>query len=157
MMAIVAAFTLSTAALAQEANNQQQRRFDPKEMVAQQTDRMAQRYALTDEQTEKLLALNTEFAGKLRPMGPQGRGQRMQRPPRQNNNADAQTGATTPNREEMEARRKEMEANQQAYNAQLKEIFTEEQFEKYEADAKQMRERNQQRGGQGPRGGQPRQ
>ena len=144
-LALIALFTVTTATMAQD--NNRQRRFDPKEMVQRQTDRMAERYALTEEQTEKVLALNTEYAGKLRPQNGPGRGPRMRdRQPQHNQQADGQTGATQPNREEMEARMNEMRKQQEAYNNALKDILTEEQFQKYEEDQKQMRQR-------GPRGG----
>jgi hypothetical protein len=56
--------------------------------------------------------------------------------------------AQRPSREQMEARMKEMRANREAYNAELKKIMTEEQFSKYEAAEKQRMER---RGPRGPR------
>ncbi len=157
MLALVALFTMSVAAMAQNDNGQ--RRMDPKEMAKAQADRMADRYGLNDEQAAKVEALNVEFAGKLRPQGGprRGGGQRPQGPRPEAGNGqhvDGQTGATAPNREEMEARRKEMQANQEAYREGLKAIMTEEQFAKYEEDMKRMQEQRGRRGGQrrGPRG-----
>lgn len=152
-LALIAIFAMSTGAMAQNDNDNRQRRFDPKEMVQHQTDRMAERYELTDEQAEKVLVLNTEYAGKLRPMNAQGRGPRTRdaQPPK-NDQIDGHTGATEPNREEMQARMNKMKEQQQAYDNALKDILTEEQFQKYEADQKQMQQRGPRDGRRGPRG-----
>lgn len=154
LIALAAAFILTTTAMAQDNKETQngQRRFDPKEMIQHMTNRTADRYGLTDEQADKLLDLNTRYADKLRfNQGPRQRGQRPggqrnNREARQNNESvDGLTAATRPSREEMEARRKQAEEDRKAYNAELKEIMTAEQYAQYEADQQQMRQRFQQR------------
>ena len=131
--------------------------MDRTEMVKNQTDRMVKEYGLNDEQAAKLLELNTSFADKMprmrggqRPGGGQRGGMRQR-------NTDGNTGATAqgerqgrPSREEMEARMKEMRANQDAYQGELKKIMTEEQFAKYQED---IQRRTQFGGGQGVRQG----
>ena len=141
---------LTTTAFAQD-NNQRRPRMNQEEMVKMQTEHMAQEYGLDQAQQAKLLELNTKFAGKLHMRGP--RGQRGGR------GVDAQSGATQqaqpaerPSREEMEARMKEIQAQRENYNNELKGILTEEQFAKYQAAEKQRMERRG-RGGRGPQGG----
>ncbi|MBQ8047132.1 MAG: DUF4890 domain-containing protein [Prevotella sp.] len=160
LMALMAMVMISTVAMAQNQGNRQGRNFDPKEFVKQQTSRMAERYGLDAAQQEKLEALNTEYAGKLRPMGGPGRGPRGEAGPRRQapdgvsqatppaeGNANGARQGQRPSKEEMEARMKERQAAQDAYNNSLKEILTEEQFAKYTEDQKQVRQR-------GPRNGQ---
>lgn len=135
-------------------------RFDRAEMVKHQTERMVKEYGLNEAQGEKLLVLNEKYAGKLRmggfggPRGPRG-GQGGARPERK---VDGQTGASAqqggaqtekrerPTREQMEARLKEEQATREAYNAELREILSEEQYSRFEADQKKRIER-------GPRNG----
>ena len=78
ILAIVAVMTM-TAAQAQDGNRQrgERRQFDRTEMVKQRTDNVAKKYGLTQEQTDKLLELNTKYADK---MGGRMGGQRGRRP-----------------------------------------------------------------------------
>ena len=117
-------------------------------MVKAQTERMVQEYGLNEAQKAKLLELNTQYAGKLRMGGRGGQrgGQRFGGPQGGNQQGSMQQGER-PSREQMEARMKEMRANREAYNAELKNILTEEQFSKYEEAEKQRMERF----GRGPR------
>ena len=165
-MALAATIMMSTAALAQNAQgNQPERRFDKTEMVKRQTERMVSEYGLNKEQADKLLQLNTSYADKLPRMRGQRGGRRGGPRPEagQRNRPDGNTGATQqanpdqqqrqrPSREQMEERMKEMRANMEAYNGELKQIMTDEQFAKYEANMKQRQERMQRP--QGNRGGQ---
>ena len=83
MMAIVAAVMMSASALAQDAQQQRpQPRMDRGEAAKQRTEQMVKDYALSEEQAQKLLDLNTEYAEKIPMMmgrGPRG-GQPGQRP-----------------------------------------------------------------------------
>ena len=132
LLTIVAGMLMTANVMAQEANQNrpERRQMDPKEMVKQRTNETVEKYKLSEEQAAKLLDLNTKFMGKI-PMGPmagmRGQGRRPQ----------GQMG----NREEM---RKNMEA----YNAELKTILTEEQYQAYTKD--------QQNRFQGQRGQRPR-
>lgn len=160
-LAIIATVTISTSAMAQSENGnaQQGRRMDKTEMVKRQTERMVSQYGLNETQAVKLQELNTTFADKMprmrggrRPNGQRGEGMQRQR------NTDGNTGATTqgerperPSKEQMEARLKEMKANQEAYETELKKIMTEEQFAKYQEDSKKRWQQGGRRGG--PRGG----
>lgn len=157
MLTMVAVLMMSATAMAQDNNGPRQRRhMDKAEMVKMQTERMVKDYGLDEAQQAKLLELNTQFAGKLQMGGPRGpRGPRGgQGGQRGGQRVDGQTGATQqangqqgerPNREQMEARMKEMKANREAYNGELKKIMTTDQFAKYEAAEKQRMERRSQR------------
>lgn len=149
MMTMVAALMLTATAMAQENNGRREgRNFDPAEMAKSQTERMVQEYGLNEAQQAKLLELNTQYAGKMRMGGRGGQrgGQRFGGPQGGNQQGGMQQGER-PSREQMEARMKEMQANREAYNAELKKILTEEQFSKYEEAEKQRMERF----GRGPR------
>lgn len=149
MMTMVAALMLTATAMAQENNGRREgRNFDPAEMAKAQTERMVQEYGLNEAQKAKLLELNTQYAGKMRMGGRGGQrgGQRFGGPQGGNQQGGMQQGER-PSREQMEARMKEMRENREAYNAELKNILTEEQFSKYEEAEKQRMERF----GRGPR------
>lgn len=144
MLALVALFAVSVAAVAQNNDNEGRRRPDAKEMAKAQAERMAERYGLNDEQTAKVEALNAEYAGKMRPQGGMRGGMqrpRGQRPEAAKEQMEAPKMGKAPSKEDMEARRKEMQAQQEAYQAALKEIMTKEQYAKYGEDMKRMQER----------------
>ncbi|MBO4314435.1 MAG: DUF4890 domain-containing protein [Prevotella sp.] len=157
IFAFIAAITLSTSVMAQneEGRRPQRQQMDRTEMVKVRTERMVQEYGLNEAQAAKLQELNTSFIDKMPRMG----GPRMGGPRGQmgrQRNVDGGTGATVqgdnnerPSREQMEARMKEMRANQEAYDAELKKIMTEEQFAKYQENS----QRRMQGGPRGPRGG----
>lgn len=166
IMALATTILISTSAMAQNENGQRpQRNFDKTEMVKRQTERMVSEYGLDKNQAEKLLQLNTSYADKMPRMGGQRGGRRGGPRPEagQRNRTDGNTGATQqanpnqqqrerPSKEQMEARMKEMKANQEAYNGELKKIMTDEQYAKYEANMKQRMQRPQ--GGRGGQRGQ---
>lgn len=152
ILTMVAAAMIATNAMAQEQQGQRpERKMDKTEMAKMRTERMVKELGLDATQQERLLALNMEFSEKM-PM----RGPRSNRPagPRPEKKVDATTGATAqqqpkmeqrerPSKEQMEARHKEMEANREAYNGELKKILTPEQFAKYEeAQKNRMRREN---------------
>ena len=152
IVALVAMFTLTSVAIAQ--NNDGQRKTPSREeMIQNRTDRTVKRYGLDAGQREKLLKLNTEFAGKLEPMGGRrgfNRGQRGE-----NRTDSNQVQRQRPTKEQMEARMKEMKANHEAYQKEIRKIFTKDQFEKFQADQKQFQQRTGRRGGQRNFGNRP--
>lgn len=149
MMTLVAALLMSATAMAQENNGQRpQRQMDPAEMAKAQTERMAEEYGLSAEQKDKLLELNTKYAGKIRMGGM--RGMRGGQGGPRGGQGGMQQGER-PSREQMEARMKEMRENQEAYKGELKKILSEEQFTKYEEAEKQRMERFGRGGFGGPR------
>ncbi len=170
MMTIVAV-SLSFSAMAQENNPQRGRSFDPAEMAQRRTEMMAQRYGLDENQKTKLLDLNKQYSDVMMPMmgrpgGPRGgmnNGQRRpQGPPPamqgDNKAPEGQAKEGVSNGEQRPPRpgrgpgfnRPDPE-KMQKYEAGLKEILTEEQYSKYQADQKARMERMSQRGPRGNR------
>jgi len=150
VLVMIAACSLSVASAQQQGNDKQRQR-----QRVDRTEMMVKEYGLDAKQAEKLKALNEEYKDMFR-MGPRrgpgrgpgdGNGQGMrgnrQRP-------DGNTGATAqngqrPSREEMEKMMKERKEKMDKYNAEIKKIFSKEQYQKYETD----REKRMQRGGFG--------
>ena len=150
---MISLLMISMMTLAQEGNSQPQRRkFDTAEAAKMMTDRMVKEYGLNDVQAAQVKDLNEKYAGKIR-MGVPRRPRPGQDGPRPDSKVDGTTGATAqngaqpdgqrqrPSREQMESRMKEMKAQKEAYDSELKQILSEEQFSKYEADQKRIMER----------------
>ena len=149
IIALAALFTIATTSMAQD--NTRRERPSKEEMAKQRTEAMVQQYGLNESQQNKLLELNTKYAEKMGPMfmrrphhGPRPEGVRpegvtpdnnVKRAPRMEMNSD------------FEQKRKEMKETQEAYDKELKEIMTEDQFKKYQEESQKMR-----RGPRGPRG-----
>ena len=155
-LTIAIAFAVGMTVSAQD-NNRDQNRPSREEMLKQRTERMAERYGLSAEQSASLLELNKKYAdtmmrGMRRGQGGQGgQGFGGQRGGGRDN-GNFQEG-NRPSREEIEAMMAKARESQEAYEKELKGILTEEQFNKYKEDAS----REPQRGGGRRGGGQPRQ
>ena len=67
ILAIAAAIMMSANVAAQDKKDQgqQPQQPDKTEMIKQHTDQMVKDYSLNQEQGEKLLVLNTEYADKM--------------------------------------------------------------------------------------------
>lgn len=159
MMIAVMAVTFALNANAQQDNPQMGQRMDRSEMIKNRTEAIAKQYGLDEEQQQKLLELNTQYPEAMprmgmrgggprpgmgnRPGGPQGgpQGENGQRPPRMGQGGGQpgqgfgrgggpRGGFRMPDPETMEK-----------YNKQLKEIMTEEQYNKYQADQEEARKR----------------
>lgn len=156
MMVTLTALMMSFSATAQEEVKKRPEgmKMDRTEMLKHRTAQVVEKYGLDEKQAEQLLELNTKFSEKMghrmhgmRPGGPQGRMNRMQKPDMQKadkENPDMQKENKMGNMEEM---RQKMEETRKEYDEQLKQIMTEEQFKAYKAD-----EQNRpQRGPRGPR------
>lgn len=137
---LVCAFVAATTlAQNEQKKDEENKKFDPTEMIQKHTERMAEQYGLNDEQTKKLLELNKEYAGKMQPMGrpprmkppKEGENEQMAPPPEQER----------PSKEQLDEMRKKMEEDRNAYNAKLKEIMTDEQYAKFEQEQKAHRDR----------------
>ena len=146
---MMAALLVSTSAMAQEQQENQQRperKFDKTEMIKHRTDETVSRYKLSDKQAKQLLELNTKYADKMGPRGPRRHGHHgAGRPPMPPKDDKAQRPEPPKDDSKMQERRKEMEATMKAYDAELKKIMTDDQYKSYQADQKKMREK-------GPRG-----
>ena len=162
ILAIAAAMMMSANMMAQNTEVQQPRQpqqMARTEMIKQRTEMTAKEYGLNEEQSAKLLELNTQYADKIPMMGGP-RGQRGQRPqageqrqrPQQDGQAEGQRGQRG-QRPQMNF--EEMRKNMEEYNAELQKIMTPEQYQKYQQAQQQRMQRMQQRGGrQGFGGGQ---
>lgn len=159
VLALVAMFTLSTAAMAQ-SEEKKQNRPSKAEMAQRMTDRMSEQLGLTADQKAKVLDLNTRYADKLRFQGPR-RGRGPQGGPRRgfknNGNGAPQARGERPQlndsvKAKMAKAREEMKATHEAYEKELKSILTSDQLKKYEEQRQQMR-----RAPRGQRGPQSRQ
>ncbi len=138
LMMLVAATTLMLSANAQNADNQQgeHKQLDKTEIIQKQTDRMVERYGLSEEQAKQLLKLNTAYGGRFmgRPGGHGPRRNGQGQPPVRRDSVERQR----PTQEQMEAMKKEMTAKMEAYRSEVKKIMTEGQYAKYESDLKRL-------------------
>ncbi len=137
LLAIMAAFTMSSVVLAQETT--ERKPMSEEEIIKHRTERMVKSYGLDDAQAAKLLELNKKFASKLPRRGMRPRGQRPDmkgQKPMEPKNAEgpAEQKAKRPDFEQMKKNIKE-------YDAQLQTILTQEQYEAYKADMEKMRQR----------------
>ena len=147
-VALMVSVAVSALSSTKQNSNKQGERPSHEQMAQRMTEQMVSTYGLTDTQKAKVLALNKKYAGKI-PMGGQRDGQRNG----QGRNGSTKTGARTDARtgatqqagssEEWAKRRQEMQANREAYQKELKEIFTDSQYQKYTENEKS---RMQQRG-----------
>ena len=154
IMALVAALTITLAASAQDdrSDNKQprperkeMRRMDPQQMAAMRTERAVERYGLNEQQAAQLLELNKQYAGKMMPQ----RGPRGQRPDSVGGKRPMKSAQMGDNaqRPERNGQRPQMRGNgprdfgkqMEAYDAEIKKIFTDEQYKKYKADQEERR------------------
>ena len=163
LMMILAAAFLSSAAFAQGFGN-----FDQGEMVKNRTEEQVKQYKLNEDQAKKLEALNTKYAEKMgfgfmmmgggrgmgRGMGggqrPQGGGMGPgmgQGGPQGGFGGGQMPQMSEEQRAQMQERMKQMQENMEAYDTELEQIFTPEQFKAYKEDQEKNRAR---RGGPRP-------
>ena len=158
ILAVATAIVMSTAVMAQD-NNQDKKRerkpMDMTQMVERRTEDTAKKYGLNENQQAKLLELNKKYADQLQPRGRHG-GPRGQFKEKGKQRPDGQTEATKqegqqrkqPTEEQkaqMQQKRKVMEEKMAAYDAELQEIMTKEQFEAYKKDRQSQRPQRGQR------------
>jgi hypothetical protein len=143
IVTMMAAMLMSTTAMAQETQTEQRqhRKFDKTEMIKHRTDETVSRYKLDDKQAKKLLELNTKYADKIGPRGPHHGRHGAGRPSMPPKEMKGERPEPPKDNGKMQERRKEMEANMKAYDAELKKIMTEDQYKSYQADQKKMREK----------------
>lgn len=156
ILACVAMMAIGTTTMAQP-DQPPRGKPNKKEMVQHRTEEMVKKYGLNAAQQKKLLALNTKYADKMKPMG--GKPPRHQGPKPDNgmrrdsmrrthpegafkpgDNERRRPEMTEEQRAKMEQHRKEHQAVMEAYDKELKGIMTAEQFAKYKADAKKRPE-----------------
>ena len=138
ILTIVALITM-TSVQAQNNNNSrgERRQFDQTEMLKKRTDETAKKYGLNEEQTAKLLELNTKYADKI---GGSRDGRRMGARPsfdgnrNRNRQQGQRTELTEEQKQEMQKQRAERQAAMEQYTAELQAIMTPEQYKAYKAD-----------------------
>ena len=134
-MTLAAALFISSAALAQEKNDNRKQ-----EMIKHRTERTVKAYGLNDKQAKELLDLNTKYADMMRPMhrhgrpGHHGMGGRRPEPPKDMNGERPELPRG--DRKEM---REKMEKDMKAYDEELQKIMTPEQYKSYKADMEKRR------------------
>lgn len=134
-MTLAAALFISSAALAQEKNDNRKQ-----EMIKHRTERTAKAYGLNDKQAKELLDLNTKYADMMRPMhrhggpGHHGMGGRRPEPPKDMNGEKPE-----PPRGDRKEMREKMEKDMKAYDEELQKIMTPEQYKSYKADMEKRR------------------
>ncbi|NDV60746.1 DUF4890 domain-containing protein [Bacteroides sp. 519] len=126
-------------AMAQDVQRGQRKQIDPKARAEKRTERMVTEYGLNDAQKAKLLELNVAMAEKMgdRP-GPRHHKKHDMRKegPRKENAQKPEV-----NKEDREKRMAEMKQQHENYQSQLKEIFTAEQYQKFEANQTKRQEK----------------
>ena len=127
------ALIFSVSMFAQAPQRGEHREFKPEEMATRMADGMKKELNLNDEQYKSVYNLYLKRGEEMKARRDKGQqGQQVDR----------------------EARREEMKKNQEAMNAELKQILTPEQYTKYE---EMLKKQQQHRGQGGPRGPQGRQ
>lgn len=138
LLAFVLLFSLSNLCVMAQENNGR-KRMDKSEFIQKQTERMAERYGLDENQTKELLDLNTQYSNKMfmgRRVGP---GNGMHR--NGTMNKDSLRIKERPSKEQIEKMMKKRTEELEAYKSGLKKIMTDAQYSKYEEDMKNMMQR----------------
>ena len=117
--------------------------MDQAKHVKMRTEQMTKRYDLTDKQAKKVQKLNEKYIGKMRPMKERAHigehkecckagGEQMGEHKGGCKAGGEHKGGHKPSAEQLE----QMKRDHEAYDAELQQILTPEQFQKYQADAK---------------------
>ncbi|MBR1927274.1 MAG: DUF4890 domain-containing protein [Bacteroidales bacterium] len=142
-----AALALSLGAYAQE-NGRRQRGERPDEatMIKMRTERMTQQLGLDETQSAKVLELNQKYPNVMSggPGGPGRPGPGMGRPPR----GERPRGERPQLTEDQKKAFEEARAAREAYEAELKEILTDDQFQTWK-ESQQRRPEGRGPGGPG--------
>lgn len=146
IVAMTIALLSATGAVAQDEKSSERKQPTKSEMIQHRTDRMAERYSLTNEQKAKVLELNTKYADMMaRPRGERGRNPQGMKPKvRERIEKDSVLNKDKHKDSRRELRKgdfEKMREKMDAYNSELKSILTEEQFSAYENDRKKMMHR----------------
>lgn len=148
---LLVAFIMSMGmVMAQAPQRGERKKMDPKERAEKMTERMTDKYGLNDTQKEKLLTLNMTVTEKMGDKHP-GRKHRDGKAVKENRKPEARK-AEAKKPENVEARKAakekhmaEMKESRQAYDAKVKEIFTEEQYNKYQANMAERQQKNKEK------------
>jgi Spy/CpxP family protein refolding chaperone len=162
VLSLAVAIVTTMGALAQETaqqgQQQQRRQMNPEEMVQRRTDATVKKYQLNEEQAQKLLELNKKYASQMPGMrrgGPRGNGGRGQQGAREGRRSHGERPSAMVQRpDSLHQGRPQMQPNEEmrkameAYDTELQQIMTPEQYKAYKADMEKRHQRGGQRGGQ---------
>lgn len=123
---MVALLMVGGLAMAQGPRREGKMKMDPKERAEKMTERMAKEYSLNEAQKKELLDANLALNEKMAKKAEDSKAEKQQM-------------------------HKEMKANRDAYEAQLKKIMTEEQYASYTKNQAERQKRM--KDGRGPRHG----
>lgn len=148
-MILMVALLTGSMAMAQQSRRGG-KRPDPKERAERMTERMAKEYSLNDTQKKKVYEANLALTEKMGDM-PMRRRPDMQKDNKKDKvNKGEKKRMTEAERKEMKAemetKREEMKAAREAYDVQLKQIFTKEQYDAYTKKQADRRMHAQRRG-----------
>lgn len=138
LLALVLLFSLSNVCVMAQENNGR-KKMDKSELIQKQTERMAERYGLDENQTKELLDLNTQYSDKMFMGRRVGQGNGMHR--NGSMNKDSLLVKERPSKEQIEEMMKKRTEELEAYKSGLKKIMTDAQYSKYEEDMKNMMQR----------------
>lgn len=159
IMAVTAAMLMGTAAMAQSNDTIKTKKVDKAEMVKKRTDAMARQYGLNEEQTAKLLELNTAYADSMR-NGMMARGDRrgsfsnrpnVNRGPVKRDSVASNTKEVPVKQRANMDKRKQMGEVMKNYETKLQGIMTPEQYKKYKEAEQNRMNRGGMRGERGLR------
>ena len=167
LLVITAALLLCVSAFAQWENRGQGfQRPDEATLIKMRTDWMVRELGLNETQAEKLLELNQKYPNALRPgQGGPGMGRaRRERPEEANVGQEGNETEKATGKEARKARKAkkdkeaegqvdEMQAAREAYENELKEILTEDQFKTWKENMNRRQQGQGRPGGYGPGGG----
>ena len=141
----MAAMLIGTTAVAQEESQAQrpEKKFDKTEMVKNRTDKTVKRYGLNDKQAKQLLELNTKYADKMEPRGGRHHHGPKGGPGRPPKDAKGQRPEPPKDDAKRQEHHKQMEETMKAYDAELKQIMTAEQYKAYKADMEKHRKHHE--------------
>lgn len=138
LLALVLLFSLSNVCVMAQENNGR-KKMDKSELIQKQTERMAERYGLDENQTKELLDLNTQYSDKMFMGRRVGQGNGMHR--NGSMNKDSLLVKERPSKEQIEEMMKKRTEELEAYKSGLKKIMTDAQYSKYEEDMTNMMQR----------------
>lgn len=149
---LLVAFIMSMGmVMAQAPQRGERKQMDPKARAEKMTERMANEYGLNDTQKEKLLTLNTTMTEKMGDK-PHGRKHRDGKAVKSEKKKPEAGKSETQKPENYEARKAErekrmaaMKESREAYDAKVKEIFTEEQYNKYQTHLAERQQKHKEK------------
>ncbi len=146
ILVIMTAFLMSGTMMAQHRHRGERKDVDPKERAERMTVRMVKEFSLNDAQKQQLLALNQQWMEQMkdgdRPRkAPKAKMKHKDR--REVCKDSTNCRMTDQQRADRQARMEKMQAERKAYDTQLQQILTNEQYAAY---TKKMQERKNKKG-----------